>query len=292
MAQPQNVIIKEHGPFYDQPHWVEDYYQAVAATGGSSHARFTYGPVTDYIRHRHNFPSEAAGVVLTYSDPWEPLSGHVSGFILDQEQYERFTAFVHNGYRSPDKNNFVLIDNLVATIVHNDLFANPTGTLDELYNLIRQTVYQHRPHSGPDDVWVDAIIDRLYEDGLIPEDRARSDVDHLFRQTFQNFVYGYQPRPEPTSSFLETLASELASAGFKPQTADAPDLGQVVSAAAAKAPCSPWLQEPPASPLRHASATISELRETLYNEGYLSYADYSSDQLAATLEHIVYRRQT
>ena len=56
MAQPQNVIVKEPGPFYDQPLWVEDYYNSVICTGGSSHTRFPYGPVTDYLRYRHNFP--------------------------------------------------------------------------------------------------------------------------------------------------------------------------------------------------------------------------------------------
>lgn len=211
MTAPENVIIKEPGPFYDQPSWVEDYYNASVANGTAANVRLAYGPVTDYIRHRHNFPPSAAGVVLTISDPHDPDRGQISGAILDAEQYERFTQFLHSGYRYPDKNNFVLIDDLVATIVRHDLFDNSNHSLDTLYDIVRRAVYSTRPHSGPDDVWTDAIIDRLYDAGFISGNVDRLQVENLFRATFQNHVYGYTPRPEPTSSFASALQTELHS---------------------------------------------------------------------------------
>ena len=290
MTAPQNVIIKESGPFYDQPQWVEDYYQTAVADGASNHTRFAYGPVTNHLRYRHQFPNSAAGVVLTFSDPYEVEKGRISGFILDAEEYERFTQFVRSGFHQPDKNNFVLIDDLVATIVHNNIFNDEQMTLDSLYDIVRQAVYQARPHSGPDDVWVDAIVDTLYDEDIIPQDRPRAQVERLFRNTFQSYVYGYAPKPEPTTSFIQAFQAELEAQGYT--TRNAAYLAATAGEVASREPCSPWLQEPVKSPLRDAQETISTIKKELYELSYISRQALTSPQLDKLLHRLIFGRKS
>ena len=198
MTSPENVIIKEQGPFYNQPAWVEDYYQNVLKVSGYNKHTLAFGTVTDYLRHRHNFPPEAEGLVLQFSDAQEPENGQITGHVLNPEEHERFLEFVRNGYRLEEKNNWVLIDDLVKAIVDNDIFDNENKSLDEIYPIIREAVYRSRPHSGPDDVWINTIVDTLFEHGHVKEGLQWADLRLFFTKTFTDLVYGHHPRPEPT----------------------------------------------------------------------------------------------
>ena len=291
MTAPQNIIIKEPGPFYDQPHWVEDYYNTAIKNGATNHARIAYGPVTNHLRYRHDFPSNAEGVVITFSDPYNPEKGRISGFILDSDQYERFTQFLHNGFRIPDKNNFVLIDDIVATLVHNDIFDNKSMTLDSLYDLVRKAVYSDRPHSGPDDVWVDNIIECLYNEDIIPGDRTRNEVETLFRSTFESHVYGHTPKPEPTASFTHALQSDLEALGYSTRNPEAPSLAETIRDVASREPYSPWLHEYTPSPLRDAGAIVRSVKETLYELSYIKWKSYSSEDLDRVLHQAIFQPQ-
>ena len=287
MTAPENIIIKENGPFYDQPYWVEDYYKSVLSTGGSNHARIAYGPVTDYMRYRHGFPPDSAGIVISFSDPYEPEKGLISGAILDSEQYERFTQFLHNGYRNPDKNNFVLIDDIVATIVHNDLF-DKNESLDRLYDLVREAVYKARPNSGPDDVWVDTIIDSLYREKFVDQSKPRTTLTNFFTKTFSDLVYGHHPKPEPTASFIDALQNELEALGYTTPNPAAPTLAVTIQRLASRQPYSPWLREPPPSPLRSSSATIKTLKKELQHLSYISAEASNSAELEVLLSQIIF----
>ena len=289
MTAPENVIIKEPGPFYDQPYWVEDYYDSIIMQAGSNHARIAFGPVTDYLRQQHKFPKNSAGVVVTFSNPHEPREGQISGFILDNEQYERFTRFIHNGYRLPDKNNFVLIDDLVATIVHNDIFDNSQKSLDEIYDIIREAVYKVRPNSGPDDVWVDTIIDALYDRNFVEKNRPWTELREFFTKTFTDLVYGHHPKPEPPKSFTDALEAEITRHGYSNSNPGAPTIRDILTETATKEPYTPWMKEPTPSPMRDSGETVKAVKEQLYDLGYLNNEGYSCPNLDKLLEQTIYR---
>ena len=289
MSAPENVIIKEPGPFYDQPYWVEDYYNTIITQAGSNHVRIAFGPVTDYLRHQHKFPPNSAGVVVTFSNPHEPMEGQISGFILDKEQYERFTRFIHNGYRLPDKNNFVLIDDIVATIVHNNIFDNSNKSLNEIYDVIREAVYKVRPNSGPDDVWVDTIIDALYDEKFVEQTIPWTNLREFFTKTFTDLVYGHHPKPEPTKNFIDALEAEFTQLNNFPNTPGAPSIRKILTDTATKEPYTPWMKEPTPSPMRNSTATVKAIKERLYELGYLNNEGYSCPNLDKLLEQTIYQ---
>ena len=289
MSSAENIIVKEPGPFYDQPHWVEDFYTNLAATGGCHSARLAFGAIPDSMRQRHDFNPDAEGFVLKFSDPYEPDKGWITGAVLDKEQLARFLQFVSDGFRIQEKNNFVLLDDIVAAIVQNGLFTTDHTSLDIVYDIVREAVYRNRPHSGPDDVWTDTIVDALYNEGFVDPKHPWNTLREFFTRNFTDLVYGHHPKPEPSRTFVEDLAAELDKNGYANPDFDAPSLQKIVSEAAAK-PHSPWPVEPPApSRLRETHRAVKDLKKELLDLGYITEDAHNTTTLTKLLEKALSR---
>ena len=111
------------------------------------------------------------------------------------------------------------------------------------------------PHSGPDDVWLDNIIECLYDKDIIHY--PRNQVETIFKNTFESHVYGYTPKPEPTNSFIEALQSDLDALGYSTSNPEAPSLAETIRDVASREPYSLWLHEHTPSPLRDAAQASS-----------------------------------
>ena len=293
MTAPENVIIKEPGPFMDQPYWVEDYYQNVVKEAGATRKALAYGPITDTMRHNHKFPPHAEGVVLQFQNLHDPDNGPIAGFVLDQEEYERFSEFARNNFRLPDKNNYILIDDIVAAIVQNDLFTAGRVSLDRVYEIIREAVYSVRPNHGPDDVWVDTIVDALLTEGLVGPEHPQEELRTFFTQTFIDFVYGYHPAPAASPDFSDALEAELGRHGYIKGIPDSPPLRAIIEETAAKhPPRTPGAVEREASPMRNAAQTVKDVRDILNERGFITNAQYSDPNLSELLEQSLFRNRS
>ena len=226
----------------------------------------------------------------TSRNPPTRENGPVSGFVLDPEEFERFTEFVQNGYRMNEKNNWVLMDDIVAAIVHNDLFDSSNKSLDEIYRIIREAVYRARPNSGPDDIWIDAVTDGLHNSNLVKPDVTWDKLKGFFTERFNNLVYGHHPKPEPTGNFVDALAAELSRRGYAPPVDQVqPDLREIIQETAAHHPYTPWMKEPTPSPMRKAEETVRAVKDDLYNLGYIIHKHHNDPQLDKLLERAVLR---
>ena len=289
MSSPENVIVKEKGPFLDQPAWVEDYYHNLLCATGAYHYHFVHSSISDYMRDRHNFPPEASGLVVNISNPHQPMRGTISGSFLNDEQYSRFIAFIQAGYKVEEKNNFVLIDDIVAEIINNELFTSDRCSLDAVYEIICEAVYAARPHSGPDDVWTDAIVDALFDKGFVDPKHRWDTLREFFTTEFSRHVYGYRPKPEPSSSFVDSLAAKLEQHGYSQASENRVSLQEVVKQAVADGPHSHWLAEPP-RPSRMSEAKVQKaaqkMREKLVDHGWISQEDYDDPGLRDLMEGV------
>ena len=195
MAKPENVIIQESDSrFHGQPAWTEDMYDNFVLRKKAGSTTVDYMRVTAEFRSRHNFPEDVSGLVLrtTFDEQGgDPVTGETMG----QEAFEGFLQAVEGRPARVDKNNWVLIEDIVDAMCKSGLTNIENGEADFLFDTVREAVYRRFPENGPDPVWLDAIINRLVETGAVSPGYDRTKLEREFTQTFRDFVYGYHPRP-------------------------------------------------------------------------------------------------
>lgn len=194
MANPENVVINDPGnPFHGQPAWMEDMHNNRCGPGGKAHSVLDHMRMTEKFRQKHNFPPEAAGLALL-CETGQNGESTVTGHVMDQRTYENFLLALEGRPPQAEKNNWELIDDIVTGLVQSGSVDTEPEGADFLYDIVRGALYRHRPRSGPDDVWRDAIVEHLLEQGMIAPGTRREELEEVFTRTFSQYVYGYHPQ--------------------------------------------------------------------------------------------------
>ena len=193
MAKPENTVIDEQGNrFHGQPAWTEDMYNTYSTRGKAGSSVVDYMRITERLRKRHNFPPEAHGLVLRTrfdGDGNDPVTGEVMG----ENEFEAFRNAIEGIPAETGKNNWALIEDIAGAIARSGAVNSESEGIGFIFDIVRDAVYRNFPENGPDDVWREALVNQLFEHGMIAPGCERKQVERVFTETFRDSVYGYHP---------------------------------------------------------------------------------------------------